>query len=159
MTSVIEIELRKEHRGYVQSMTRARAVGVHVLGLLVVLATTFLRWARTGRQWRSSYDLFGVARRVAFTDNEMLASALRFWVLLPALVGVALVFAAFHRPRITAAVGGVVGLAAVGAGAAVLASKLHTGAAAAICLGAGILVLMSGVGVFIAPARREQAES
>ena len=140
-------------------MTRARAVGVHVIALIGVLVTTFLRWARTGRQWRSSYDLFAVARRVGFTDNELLASALRWWVLLPALVGLALVFAAFHRPRIGATVGGVVGLAAVAAGAAVLTSKLHTGAAPAICLGAGILVLISGVAVFIAPARREQAES
>ena len=158
MTSVIEIELRKDDRRYVRSMTRAHAVGVHVLGLLGVLVTTFVRWVRTGGQWRSSYDLFDVARRVGFTNNAMLASALRFWVLLPALVGVALVFAAFHRPRIGAAVGVVVGAAAVSAGAAGLSSTLHTGAAPAMCLGAGILVLISGVAVFIAPVSREQAE-
>jgi hypothetical protein len=162
------VQRRQRHRAaghgcraygrYVRLMTRARALGVHVLGLLGVLVTTFLRWARTGRQWRSSYDLFGVARRVGFTNNAMLASALRLWVLLPALVGLALVFAAFHRPRIGAAVGVVVGAAAVSAGAAVLTSTLHTGAAPAICLVAGILVLISGVAVFIGPARREQAE-
>ena len=129
-----------------------------MIGLLGVLVATFLRWARTGRQWRSSYDLFAVARRIGFTNNAMLASALRFWVLLPALVGLALVCAAFRRPRVGAIIGGVVGLAAVGAGAAVVHSKLHTGAAPAICLGAGILVAISGVAVFIAPARREQAE-
>jgi hypothetical protein len=99
-----------------------------------------------------------VARRVGFTNNQLLASALRLWVLLPALVGLALVFAAFHRPRIGAAVGAVVGAAAASAGAAVLTSKLHTGAAPGICLGAGILVVISGLAVCIAPARREQAE-
>jgi hypothetical protein len=139
-------------------MTRARVVGVHVFGLFGVLVTTFLRWARTGRQWRSSYDLFAVARRVGFTNNRTLASALRLWVLLPALVGLALVFAAFRRPRVGATIGSVVGLAALGAGAAVLTSKLHTGAAPAICLGAGILVLISGAAVFVASAGREQAE-
>jgi branched-subunit amino acid ABC-type transport system permease component len=139
-------------------MTRARAVSIHVLGLLIVLVTTFLRWARTGRQWRSSYDLFAVARRVGFTNNRVFASALRLWVLLPALIGLALVFAAFHRPRIGAAVGVAVGAVAVSAGAAVLISKLHTGAAPWSCLGAGILVLISGVAAFIAPASREQAE-
>src|ERR1700730_4363362 len=139
-------------------MTRARAVGLHVVGLVGVLIATFLRWARTGRQWRSSYDLFAVARRVGFTNNRVFASALRLWVLLPAVIGLALVFAAFRRPRVGAAIGSVIGLAAVGASTAVLTSKLHTGAAPGFCLGAGILVLISGAAVFIAPARREQAE-
>jgi hypothetical protein len=89
----------------------------------------------------------------------MLTAALRLWVLLPAIVGLAFVFAAFRRPRVGAAIGSVVGLAAVGAGAAVLASKLHLSAAPAVCLGAGILVLISGVVVFTAPARKEQAGS
>ena len=129
-----------------------------MVGLVGVLIATFLRWARTGRQWRSSYDLFAVARRVGFTNSRVFASALRLWVLLPAVIGLALVFAAFRRPRVGAAIGSVIGLAAVGASAAVLTSKLHTGAAPGFCLGAGILVLISGAAVFIAPARREQAE-
>ena len=38
------------------------------------------------------HDRSRVARRVGFTNNQMLfASALRFWVLLPALVGLAIV--------------------------------------------------------------------
>ena len=127
-------------------------VQVGALGLIAL--STFGRWARSGRRWRNSYELFGVAERLGVT-SRFVSDLMRLWVLVPAAIGAALVAFAFGHPRLGAALGFVIGVTAVGCSLAVRARPLRVGIGTTFTLVGGILAVVTGLAVTLAPRRME----
>ena len=100
---------------------RAIAVVVMAAGAVAVIVGSLLPWVRTGGRRRHSYDLFELVERLGFAPSGPVATALRWWPLVPLLAVSAVVAAWWGWPR----AGGLVGeIAALYAGAIALAVSL-----------------------------------
>jgi len=129
------------------SAGRGPAVVVMAAGAVVVIVGSLLPWLRTGGRRRHSYDLFELVERLGFAPSGPVATALRWWPLVPLLAVSAVVAAWWGWPR----AGGLVGvIAALYAGAIALAVSLApTGRAIDALVGApvtivGAVVLLAG---------------
>jgi hypothetical protein len=124
---------------------RAPAVAVMAVGAVVVIVGSLLPWLRTGARRRHSYDLFELVERLGFASTGPVATALRWWPLVPLLAVSAVVAAWWGWPR----AGGVVGVvAALYAGAIALAVSLAPSGRAIDAL-AGAPVTFLGAGALL----------
>ena len=127
-------------------------MGLHGAAVAFVVWTTFWPWARSGRQWRDSYELFGVAERLGVTSPGV-RDLLHVWVFVPAASAVGAIAWAFGRRRVAAALGTAVGVAAVVAAIAVAQRPLASGSGLVAALWGGVVVVITGAFV-IAQVRK-----
>ncbi|MFJ8815043.1 hypothetical protein [Amycolatopsis thermoflava] len=129
---------------------------VATLGLVLVVAGTFLPWFRSGSVSRSSYAAAGLADRLALLDDPLAGSALRAWVAVPALAAACLVLLVCGLARtgatltaLLAITGGTVALIATvqGGGTTGVVSVALAGPVTTLCGSA--LALAGAVGTFI----------
>jgi hypothetical protein len=132
---------------------REATMAVAVVLGLAATATTFLDWGRSGRRWRTSYELVDVADRAGVLPSD-LAGVASLWYLVPALAGALLLAAALRRPLVAGILATTLG-ALVGTGSVlVVRSPLVTAHAvtAAVVLGAGTALMGA---VVLVTARKE----
>lgn len=138
-------------------MHRSRiGLAVASLGLALVVAGTFLPWFRSGSVSRSSYAAAGLADRLALLDDPLAGTALRAWVVVPALAAVCLVLFVCGLARTAATL--TVLLAITGGTIALLATIQAGGTAGLVSVSLGgplttlcgsALALAGAVGTFI----------
>lgn len=110
----------------------------------VVLAASFLPWARSGSAERSSYDLVASVRRLELLDG-LAADLAPVWFLLPAVVGAAWLAVALDRIRTAATLGAIVGLLGVVLALQTVRSPLVHLPGAALSGGAGAIAIVAAL--------------
>ena len=123
-----------------------------VIGLLLVVAGTFLPWLTSGGVARNSYAVLGIVRRLRFVDGGATATALSLWPLI-GMVAMAPVVAGILRWWRTAAVATLVFGVLTGVGAGLVLAVAGGHRAAGIGLSAsGPAVTATGAAVAVAGA-------
>lgn len=84
---------------------RRFAVAATAFGGVAVIAGSFLPWAASGDVRRSSYDLFELLGRLGYATDGPVGVALRWWPLVPFLVGVSIAVTLWARVGVASAVG------------------------------------------------------
>jgi hypothetical protein len=78
-------------------------------GAAIVILGSFGPWVRSGARARSSYDVFELIDRLGFSPDGVVATAVRWWPVMPVLVVVATVMWWWGRDVPAAVVGFVAG--------------------------------------------------
>ena len=75
------------------------------LGAVGVVVSTFMPWLQSGKERRSSYELFTVVRRIQQVPTEAMRAATFWWPAVPLLVVASVVTALWGMRRIGAILG------------------------------------------------------
>lgn len=123
-----------------------------LVGLLVVVAGTFLPWLTSGGIERNSYAVLGIVRRLRFIDGGPTATAISLWPLLGSVAMLPVVAGILRWWRTAAAVTLVFGiLTGIGAGLVLAAAGGH-GAAGIALSPTGPVVTVAGAVLAVAGA-------
>lgn len=121
--------------------------GLVVAATIGLLVGSLLPWVRSGRTWRSSYELVRTADRLGLTDGRAQRQLVLAWFFVPLLCGVVLVLLALNRRTAARLVLALVLAMSVPLIAIVSASSLHIGpgpVVAVAAFAAGAMALISG---------------
>jgi hypothetical protein len=134
----------------------SRPLDVAVGATVLAAAGTFFGWAASGRNVRSSYELFEAAGRAGVLPDSIERLGLLFF-LVPALAGAALVAHALHRHGLSAVLCLVVGVASSTASLLVVLSPLSVRTPAVIVGFAGVVAAAGSLWELATRVEREEA--
>jgi hypothetical protein len=124
------------------------SVALGGVGILVLVAGTFLPWLRSGRATRNSYEATGAVRRLVHPPG-ILDDLFRVWPLIGALCAVAVAVYALGLRRTGAGIGM---LASLAGGAAAVAALNATGNAYASVIDTGPAITIAGAVIVVVSA-------
>jgi hypothetical protein len=124
---------------------RRAGIGASAVGMVVVVAGSFLPWVRTGRRARASFDLVGVADRLGVVRSGVVTVVAHAWVLVPLLVAVALAATALGAARVAAVLAVVTGSATLLLAWTVLGSPLSIAPGLPVSTAGGMMAIVGGV--------------
>ena len=113
------------------------------LGLVLVVAGTFLPWLASGEVLRNSYQVTGVAARLAIGGQGPVTAALRWWPLVGPLYFLPLLLALLHCRRAAGIVALLLGLLAalLGVTTLVVASGRSSSGVGVVATGPVVLAI------------------
>jgi hypothetical protein len=117
---------------------------VAVAGTVLIAATAFLPWGRSGQALRNSFELVAVAGRLELLDGAAAGGA-RVWFLVPVLAGLVWLAAAVGRPLLTAALSATAGSMCLAGVLLLERSPLGREPGAALAAAAAVLALCGSV--------------
>lgn len=123
-----------------------------LVGLLVVVAGTFLPWLTSGGVQRNSYAVLGIVRRLAFVDGGPAATAISLWPLIGTIAMVPVVAAILRWWRTAAITTLLFGLLTGLGAAAVLAVAGGHGAVGIALSASGPAVTVAGAALAVVGA-------
>jgi hypothetical protein len=124
---------------------RRAGSGVAAIGLVALVAGSFLPWVRTGRRQRASFDLVGVADRLGVVPSGVATVVARGWILVPLLVAGGLAAIALGATRVAAGVAAVTGLATLFLAWTVFRSPLPAARGVVVSTVGGMMAVVGGV--------------